>query len=81
MVNVKRICKQKGISQAELAERLGISPSALNQRISGNPTLDKIEETAKALGVPISDLFIRPDEEAGFVCPNCGTRLKITEDK
>lgn len=80
MVNVKRICKEKGISQAELAEKLGISPSALNQRISGNPTLDKIEETAKALGVPVSDLFRQPNEELGFSCPRCGARLKISED-
>lgn len=57
MLRVKEICKQKGITQVELAKRLGISPSGLNQRIAGNPTLDKIEETANALGVHISELY------------------------
>lgn len=68
MLRVKEICKEKGITQAELSKRLNVSPSALNQSIVGNPSLDKIQEIANALEVPITELFVKiADEFIGVI--------------
>lgn len=62
--NVKAICKAKGITQNELAERLGITAISLNQTLRGEyPQLQSLEKIAKALGVHISELFDKPDGE------------------
>lgn len=63
MLRVKEICKEQGITQAELSKRLNVSPSALNQSIIGNPSLDKIQEIANALEVPITELFASANDE------------------
>ena len=34
------ICKQAGITQKELAERIGLSAVGLSKAINGNPTKD-----------------------------------------
>lgn len=57
MLKIKELCKSKGISMAELAKKIGVTPSALSQNISGNPNLDRLKEIADALNVPIQDLF------------------------
>lgn len=79
MLRVKEICKQKGISQAELAKKMKVSASALNQSIVGNPSLDKLKEIANALGVSISELVGDESSDNIITCPTCGTKLKITK--
>ena len=44
-------------SQAELAKAMGIDPSSLSRMLSGNPKLSTIANIAKALQVPIAELF------------------------
>ena len=48
-----------GMTQAELAERLGISPQAVSQYERGkkNPRLSTIQKFADALGIDVSDLL------------------------
>ena len=48
-----------GVTQAELAERLGISPQAVSQYERGkkNPRLSTIQKFADALGIDVSDLL------------------------
>ena len=53
MLRVQEICKQQGISMQILAQRLGITYQALYAAVSGNPTIGKLNEIAKALGVSI----------------------------
>lgn len=79
MLRVQEICKQQGISMQILAQRLGITYQALYAAVSGNPTIGKLNEIAKALGVSIVDLI---EEEKGLntiVCPNCGKRFRMEE--
>ncbi len=64
MLRVKEICDQKGISIKELADRLSVTPSAISQSLSGNPSLKKIEEIADALDVDISELFAPKDSDS-----------------
>ena len=61
-LRIKEICKQKGISMGEIAERIGISPVNLSASINGNPTLNRLQEVADILGVDVSDLFGRTDK-------------------
>jgi len=80
MLRVKEICKQKGISQAELAKKMGVSASALNQSIVGNPSLDKLKDIANALEVTISELVgDQKEEENAIICPKCGSKFKLIE--
>lgn len=79
MLRIKQILKEKGITAKELASKLGITESGLSQAISGNgnPTIKRLEEIAKALGVPLVELFTDSRAEHTFTC-QCGRKYKIT---
>lgn len=76
MEQVKELLKQKGMTAKELAAKLGISEGALSKSLSGNPTLERIEQIASALGVSVSDLFAAP-KEGVIHCPHCGKSITI----
>lgn len=57
MLRINEIRKQKGLTIQDLANKMGISLSAVNQQISGNPTTETLEKFAKALEVEIRELF------------------------
>lgn len=55
---IKELCTTKGITQKELAERLGITDISLNKSLRGEyPQLQTLEKIANELDVKISDLF------------------------
>ena len=63
---VKEICCAKNVSLKDVAEKLGITPSALSQIItSDNPGVKSLERIADALDVAFTDLFIFPDFSFG----------------
>ena len=61
------ICKQAGITQKELAERIGLSAVGLSKAINGNPTRDTLEKIANALNVRITELFEEPTNINGYI--------------
>lgn len=64
---IKELCRQRGITMAELAEKVGMSPSALSKSLrNGNPNLHTMEKMAEALNVDFIDIFERQKPE-GFV--------------
>ena len=71
------ICKQAGITQKELAERIGLSPVGLSKAINGNPTKDTLERIANALNVRITELFEEPTNVNGYIELD-GTIHKVT---
>jgi transcriptional regulator with XRE-family HTH domain len=74
---IKELCQSNGITQKELAGRLGISDISLNQTLRGDyPQLQTLERISNALGVPVTDLFERPASDT-ITCPNCGAKLEI----
>ena len=80
MIRVKEICKQKGISQAELGKKIGVSACGLNQSIVDNRSLDKLKHIANALEVTISELVgDQKEEENTIICPKCGSKFKLIE--
>lgn len=68
-LNVKRLCKEQGKQQKDLALEMGIDPASLTRALNGNARLDTIEKIALALHVNIKSLFDPIDEEAveGYV--------------
>lgn len=54
-----------GMSNAELARRLGWSPQLLNKRLStGKFTVDEWQEIAKAIGGEVQIRIVFPDGKA-----------------
>ena len=74
-MRIKQLCGERGITQADLARRLGVRPSSLSQAIGRNRlSADLLERIATALKVPIGDLF---DHEPTIICPHCGKLIRI----
>ncbi|GIJ95808.1 hypothetical protein CAPN001_03770 [Capnocytophaga stomatis] len=57
MLRIKDILKEKGLTQNELAEKLGVSQVALNKVINGNPTIETLLKIANVLEVDVRDLI------------------------
>ena len=90
--NVKRLCKLCGITQKELAAKIGISETSLNVSLKpdSNPSIKTMEKIAVGLGVSVSQLLATPEEldllagksreeEHGKVlrCPHCGEEIEL----
>ena len=74
-LRIKELLKAKGMTQAELAERLGITPISLNQQLARNTfTLDRLEEIADIFDIRVTDLF---DNVYKVNCPKCGEQINI----
>lgn len=56
--NIRRIRKEKGLSQSELGKRIGVSYQQIGQYENGkrNPKIETIDKIASALGVKIADI-------------------------
>ena len=48
---ILELCKQKGITQKDLAETIGMTPVGLAKAANGNPTFETLEKIAAGLGV------------------------------
>lgn len=68
-LRIKDICREQGIMLKDLAKQLGLTEVGLSKSINGNPTIGRLEEIANALGVPVTDLFVKPSDGkiVGFV--------------
>lgn len=84
-MRIRDILKEQGITTKDLAEKMGISQSALNQSISGNPSVKVLTNIADALNVPVWQLFANPSDVLGdadqrpttITCPYCGKDIVI----
>lgn len=64
MLRVQEICREQGITMQDLAKKMGVTYQALYAAVSGNPTIGKLGDIAKALGVNIVDLFERNSKDS-----------------
>ena len=67
---IKELCQEQGITQKELAEKMGISDISLNKTLRGEyPQLQTLEKIANTLNIPITELFEKPTtgDIVGFV--------------
>lgn len=81
-IRIKELLKEKGISQKDLADRLGITVVGISKILNGNPKIDTLEKIASTLEIELWELFV--DEAtivkrspASHVCPHCGKPLAI----
>lgn len=63
-MRIRNIIEKQGITTKEVADKIGISVSALNQNISGNPSVKVLEKISAALDVPLWQLFASPEDVA-----------------
>lgn len=75
-LRIKEVLCEKGYTQKKLSELTGIAEISLSRSINGNPTFETLQKIAKALNVPISDLFEQPKQDI-INCPHCGGKIKI----
>ena len=75
---ILELCKQKGITQKDLAEKIGISRVGLSKAINGNTTITTLRRIAAALEVSVPELFA-PQPANTITCPKCGTVLEVKE--
>lgn len=64
---IKEIIKEKGTTIDAIAKKIGVQPSAISQSISGNPTMERLQQIADALGVHITELFESKGDFVAFV--------------
>ena len=76
MLRVKEIAKEKGITMQVLAKRMGITQPGLSMLLNRNLTLQKLCEIAKALDVPVSELF-KESSSVRITCPHCGKSVTL----
>lgn len=85
---IKRLRQEKGLTQGELAEQIGVSGKAISkwETARGLPDITLLEPLAKALGVSVVELTSgervkNPNVSANllrskfYVCPVCGNAL------
>lgn len=81
-MRIKEILKEKGITLSQLAETMGVSRQALSRQVAGKLLVEKAEEIAIALNVPMWQLFASSEEvqkgNNNIVCPHCGNPIKVT---
>ncbi len=74
-LRIKELLKERGMTQVDLADRLGITPITLNQGMARNNfSLARLEEIADAIGCRVVDLF---DNTYTITCPDCGRQIDV----
>lgn len=75
------VMKRKGITRAELSERLGVSVAAVQSYLSKDLRLSTLLKIADALGVHPAELLPQQDTpdstKHATTCPCCGVPLAI----
>lgn len=84
-MRIKEILKEKGMTLQELADKMDVSRQALSRQVGGKLLVEKAEEIACMLDVPVWQLFVSPEEvqkeNSAIVCPHCGNPIKVTITK
>ena len=88
-MNIKAVISRQGFTMQQVAEKLNISQQAVSQAVNGNPSLSRLKEIAKAVGVTVSELVAddETDERESeskpvfsiITCPYCRRELKLTK--
>lgn len=80
MVYIKDVLKKYGITQIDLADRLGINRVSLNVTLNNpNIKLSTLDKLADAIGCDVAEFFAPADKADHNVitCPHCGAKLQI----
>lgn len=56
-LRIVELAHAKGLTMADIFKQIGISRVNLSNSLNGNPTLSRLTEVAKILGIEVSELF------------------------
>ena len=56
-IRLKEVCKAKGITLSQIADKLDISRETLSRSVNGNISLNRLNEIAEILGVQVTELI------------------------
>lgn len=76
-MRIKEAIKEKGLTVAEVATRMGVKGPALSQVINGNPTVEMLNKIAAVLEVDIRELFGDPSKDVYGTVQYKGHSYKI----
>jgi transcriptional regulator with XRE-family HTH domain len=80
-LRIKEVLREQKTTATSLADKIGIAQPSMSNIVNGNatPSLERLEQIADALNVPITELFETP---AGDVvsCPYCGGKIKVGKE-
>ena len=80
-MHIKDILKQRGLTQNELAERLGINRVSLSRLLSdkNDMRISTIQKIADAIGCDVAEFFTTAEtaDHNVVTCPHCGEKLVI----
>ena len=77
-LRVKEILKERGLSQKDLAGKMGVAEISLSRSINGNPSMDTLIKIAEALEVEMGELFSAKSKDE-IICPKCGAKFKMLQ--
>ena len=83
-MRIKELLKEKGLTQQELADMVGVSYQSMKQTLNAQSvTTSTLEKISTALNVPMWQLFASPEEVQpkkdclSLTCPHCGKEINI----
>lgn len=82
-MRIKEVLKKYGITQNELAERMGINRVSVSRLLSESNDMrtSTVVKIADAIGCNVSELFEEPASESkeavSNLCPHCGKHIRI----
>ena len=79
---IKELIREKGNTQQQFADKLGINRVTLNYHLNGKPSYPTLENIAEALGVEMWELFTTREEilaksPGEITCPYCEKRFSL----
>ena len=83
-MRIREVIEQQGMTTQDVAKKMGITLSGLNQDISGNPSIKVLTKIAEAINVPMWQLFASPEEVQptsnvhSIKCPKCGNEFPVS---
>ena len=81
MLQIKEALKQRGLTQNDLADRLGINRVSLSRILSNKNDMrvSTIKKIADAIGCDVAEFFTpaETEEHTTITCPHCGAKLVI----
>lgn len=83
-MRIKDVLKERGMTQQELADMIGVSYQSIKQTLNApSVTTATLEKIATTLNVPMWQLFASPEEvqpkndSLSLTCPHCGKSITL----
>ncbi|MEI8087313.1 MAG: helix-turn-helix transcriptional regulator [Paludibacter sp.] len=79
-MRIKELIKEKGLTVADVAAKMGVKSPSLSRAINGNTTVEMLNRIATVLDVPVSSLFESETNLYGVVVFK-GKTYKVDSDQ